>query len=376
MAGNLRIDDIDHPYWTSRAGNALRFALWHERRRHAAPYLRMIAPHFDEADAKRLRAAADSFEKETAALAELTALLPIGGDERAHWEEENIAAAEKLLGEARVRDEAGMAALEEVVRVDFGVFANADADALQKLVADDDLLVSEAALSGLVRLAPEDLGQRLAALFASEPDARKKRADGPIHRQILWALSHVEGAAATEAIGKAVFFPGESDAVPEAISGWAAELLWDRKGKESRERFLSALDSEIPHVVNLGLKYVGRCGNPEDLARLKELDLPAAYAARIRLGDETAYPALFAVLATPAWWEAYSSLRDLGPRVEPHAIPMLNSPDPRVVHYVGILLSRVGTKKSVAPLEKACAKYPGAGRLRQALEDLKKRIGK
>jgi len=374
LAGNLRVTGIDHPYWTSRAGNAVRFALWHERRRHAAPYLRAIAGAFGETAAASLREAAGEFEKETALLGELTALLPPGGDEKAHWEEKNIARAEELLAGAGAHYAAGVDALQRVADVDFAAFATRDADALRKLVADRNQLVSEEALAALVALAPDDLDARLAALFDSEPDERKEMGDGPIHRQILFALAGIDSEAATDAIGRAVFFEGRCDAVPTAVSRWAAQLYWTRKGAAGRALFLRALDSKTPHVVDQGLEYLGRCGDPADLARLKGFPRPAAYAARILLGDDAAYADLVAGLRTDGWYDAYSRLRALGPRIEPHVLPYLESDDPRVVHYVAILLSRVGTEKSLEPLERAVAKYPSAQRLRQALEDLRGRL--
>ena len=52
-----------------------------------------------------------------------------------------------------------------------------------------------------------------ARLMASEPDVKKKGADGPIHRHLLFALAKLPTETATEGIGEAVFFAGESDAV-------------------------------------------------------------------------------------------------------------------------------------------------------------------
>jgi HEAT repeat protein len=250
----------------------------------------------------------------------------------------------------------------------------ADPDALQELVGDPDQLRAEAALAALVRLAPKDLDRRLAELFRTLPDARKEMGDGPIHRQLLFALSHLDTPVATEAIGRAVFFPGESDAVPPAISRWAAEMYWERAGKQGREVWVEALDSETPHVLDQGLYHLGLIGDPEDVPRLGEFERPAAYEARIRLGDDSAYPDLVAGLSTPDRYDSYSRLRALGPRVEPHVLPFLEGDDPVLTHFVGILLSRVGTEKSVEPLSRAVERYPAAARLRQALEDLKKRL--
>jgi len=375
FAGNLRVTHIDHRYWTSRAGNSLRYALWHERRRHAAPYLREVASHFGEADGAHLRNAANAFERETALLKQLTDLLPEGVDENSHWDAANIKQAEKLLADALVEHEAGIAAIQAAVRVDFSAFRTKDAQALENLVAGKHLLTSEAALAALVKLAPNDLDVRLARLMASEPDEKKQMADGPIHRHLLFALAAIDSDVATEAIGKAILFPGKSDAVAPAVSNWAAEIYWKRKGKEGRAVFVKALDSGTPHVVDQGIKYVGLCGDKSVLPRLAKFETPAAYQARIRLGDATAWTPLIEGLSTAQWFASYSRLRELGPAVEPHVFPYLKHRNPAVVTYVAALLSRVGTAKSLPLIEKTVSRNPGNARIRQALSDLKKRLG-
>jgi len=378
LAGNLRIDDIDHRYWTTRKGNALRYALWAERRRHAAPYLKEIAPHFPEKDRAHLLTAARSFEHEAATLAKLVEMFPVGGDESAHWQEKNIRRAEAMLAAAETHHEAGMKALQAAVRVDFSPFATKDADKLEALVRDRNLLVSEAALAALVKLAPPDLDLRLARLMAEEPDEKKELADGPIHRQLLFALAKLDSAVATEAIGRAVFFAGKSDGqfVRNAVSNWAAEIYWKRTQKRSRDLFAKALDSDVPHVVDNGIKYLGRSGDESLLPKLAKFATPAAYQTRIRLGDETAWPLLIAGLATPEWFASYSLLRELGATVEPHVFPYLESENPAMVTCVAALLSRVGTEKSLPLVTKAVADHPDIPRIKQALDDLRSRLEK
>ena len=375
-AGNLRVSDIDHRYWTTRTGNALRYALWHERRRHAAPYLREIAPHFNQGDGAHLREAANAFEKETALLKQLTDLLPVGGEEKAHWEEGNIQKAERLLLDALGHHERGIAAIQAAVRVDFSPFATKDADALETLVTDKHLLTSEAALAALVKLSPKDLDVRLARLMAGEPDEKKEMADGPIHRHLLFALAAIDSDVATEAIGRAIFFAGKSDAVVQAVSNWAAELYWARRGKAGNDVFVKALDSDTPHVVAQGIKYLGVSGDKTALPHLAKFKTAAAYQARIRLGDTAAWPLLIEGLSTPAWFESYSRLRELGPIVESHVFPYLEDENPAVVTYVAALLSRVGTEKSLPLVEKTVERNPENTRIRQALFDLKERLAK
>jgi len=374
LAGNLRVDGIDHGYWTSRKGNAERFEMWAERRKHAAPWLRSVAKRRGEEDAARLRRAADLYERESRVLGELSALLPKGGDEKAHWEESNVVRAEALLAKAEALHRRALPELEAVAGGAAAPIRTKDPDALQRRVREGDYLEALEALDALVRLAPEDLDRRLAKLFESCPDARKDLSDGPIHRQLLWALEDLDSEVATAAIGRAVFFPGESDAVKPAISRWAAEIYWRRKGKEGREVFLKALDSDVPHVVAHGLKYCGKTGDPELLPRIREFDRPAAWHARVLLGDETAYPKLFEGLAAKEWWKCYTPLRELGARVEEHAFPFLEHANPQVVVYTAILLSRVGTAASKGPLERTIGRHPGIGRLKQALTDLEKRL--
>jgi len=376
LAGNLRVTNIDHRYWTSRKGNALRYALWAERRSHAGPYLREIAPHFGEKDGAHLMKASASFVLEAAVLAKLAGMFPVGGDEKPHWDETNIKRAEEHLAEAEVHYEAGIAAIQAAVRVDFTPFETKDADKLEKLVTDRNLLVSEAALAALVTLAPPDLDLRLARLMADEPDEKKEMADGPIHRHILFALARLNSAVATEAIGKAVFFAGASDAVAPSVSKWAAEIYWKRTKEGSRDRFVRALDSEVPHVVDLGIKYLGMSGDESLLPKLARFETPAAYQARIRLGDETAWPLLVKGLATPAWYASYSRLRELGAKVEPHVFPYLEDENPVLVTYVAALLSRVGTQRSLPLVTKAVADHPENARIKQALDDLRKRLEK
>ena len=376
FAGNLRVSDIDHRYWTTRKGNALRYALWHERRRHAAPYLREIAPHFGKADSAHLGRAADAFEKETALLKQLTDLLPVGGNEKAHWDEGNITRAEKLLLGALEHHEAGIAAIQAVVHVDFSPFATKDADALEKLVAAKQLLTSEAALAALVKLAPKDLDARLARLMATEADEKKERADGPIHRHLLFALAKLDSEIATEAIAEAILFPGQSDDVSPAVSNWAAEIYWERKGKAGKDVFVRALVSDTPHVVDQGIKYLGMTGDKSVLPVLLKFEKPAAYYARIQLGDEAAWPLLIRGLSAPNWFESYGRLRELGSAVEPHVFPYLEDENPQVLTAVAALLSRVGTEKSLPLVAQTAARNPENARVAQALSDLKQRLGK
>lgn len=372
LAGNLRIDDIQHGYWTSRKGNAARFEMWAERRKHAAPWLRSIAKRHGTANAVRLDRAAAALERDAKLLAELSALLPRGGDEKAHWDESNMAKAEELLAKAETLHGLALAELDAVAG--FSPLATKDPAALQKIVVEGDYVDALAALDALVRLAPKDLDRRLADLFASCPDERKELADGPIHRQLIFALEKHDSDVATEAIGKAVSFPGLSDAVKPAISKWAAEMYWARKGKEGNEVFVKALDSKVGHVVEHGLKYCGMTGDESLLPRIKEFDLPAAWIARVVLGDESAYPKLFEGLGGPAWRKSYFPLRELGAQVEKHAFPFLENENEQTAVYTAILLSRVGTKASVEPLKKTIERLPENGRLKQALADLEKRL--
>jgi len=374
LAGNLHVTDIDHFYWTTRKGNALRYSMWAERRRHAAPYLRAIAGNHGTEARAYLENAAEEFAMDAQFLAELTRLLPVGIDDQAHWDKTNIEKAEELLGKASVHHRSGMAALQKVAQVDFAPIEKGTADELVAAVAGNDHLTAEAALAALVKLNPDDLDVRLAALFVSEPDIRKDRADGPIHRQIIWALAKCDSDVATEAIGQAIFFPGKSDAVAPAISGWAAELYWERKGKDGRAVFVKALDSETPHVVDAGLKYLGLCEDKSVLPLLEKFEKPAAYEARIRLGDESAYPLLIAGLGTPAWFDSYSRLRAMGSQVEEHVFPFTTNANPQLAFYATVLLSRIGTEKSLPYLKASIERQPGNARLEQALADLKRRI--
>ena len=365
---------VDHPYWTSRKGNATRFALWHERRSHAAPYLEAIADSHGEPAASLLRKAAEAFAAETAVLGKLTDLLPVGVDEKAHWDESNIRQAEALLKTALDRHGGGMELLAAAVGFDLKAYETTDADALQKLVADRNVLVADLALARLVALGPDDLDRRLAALWESEADARKEMADGPIHRQLLFALARLDSEIATEAIGRAILFQGGSDDVPIAITRWAARIYWDRKGKAGVQAYLDALESDAPHVQDQGLTYLGRTGDASLLPRMQGIERPAAYHARILLGDDTAYPALIEVLRTRDWYAAYSLLRESGERSEDPALEYLGDDDQQFVTYVAALLSRIGTAKSIPALEKTVAKHPDNERIRQALGDLRERL--
>lgn len=374
LAGNLRVTGIDHPYWTSRKGNSLRYALWAERRKHAGPYLREIAPRFPERERSLLLKAATEFEKEAGYLAKLAERFPVGSAESGHWGEDNEMQAMELLALAEMNFAEGVNWLAVVAQVDFSPFETKDADALEKLVTSDDILTSEAALAALAKLAPKDLDVRLARLMTSEPDVKKMGADGPIHRHLLFALAKLDSDIATDAIGEAVFFAGESDAVKPAVSKWAAEIYWERRGAAGKNLWLKALDSEVPHVRAAGLKYLGMCGDKAVLPKLAKCEEPAAYQARIRLGDDTAWAPLVAGLGTPAWYASYSLLRELGPAVEPHVFPYLEDDNQAIVVYVSALLSRVGTEKSLPLLEKTVAANPDIPRIAQALADLKKRL--
>jgi hypothetical protein len=370
LAGNLRVDDIPHGYWTSRKGNSSRFSLWAAQRRHAAPYLREIAKHHGQKAQTYLEIAAREFAVESEYLDQLTALLPVGVDEQSHWEEANMAKAEDLLGKASVHHMSGMAALEKVAKVDRSWLLTRSADNLQQAIAGDDLWRAEEALAALVNLSPPDLDQRLAALFLSEPDVRKRHADGPIHRQILWALAKLDSDVATDAIRDAIFFPGKSDAVPRAVSNWAGELYWERRGKLGVETYLRATKSEIPHVVDTGLKYIGRCGDKSVLPKLMGFEKPAAYEARILLGDDRAWPLLIQGLGTPEWFDSYSRLRAMGAKAEEWVIPFATSKNPQLARNSTLLLSRIGTEKSLPVIRAAIARNPDDARLKQALSDL------
>jgi hypothetical protein len=378
LAGNLRVEGIPHGYWTSRKGNATRYMLWYERRKHAAPWIRGIMKRFGEDEQMYLTGAARWFETDSDTLKVLRTLLSPETEETAHWEEENIRKAEHLLRSAAENYQAGIKDLQVVADVDFSRFETKDADALQKIVMEGDYLDALMALDALMKLEPKDLDRRLADLFENVPTKHKELADGPFQRQLIFALAQVDTDVATEAIGQAIFFPGETDAPPVkyAISKWAAEIYWKRKGKSGKAVFVKALDSEVPHVVEHGLKYCGMTGDKSLLPRIREFDQPAAWHARVLLGDDSAWPLLFKGLAAPQWWKSYYALRDTGAKCEKHAFPFLEDENPQIVVYTAIVLSYVGTEASVAPLEKAIAANPENARLKKALADLKKRLEK
>lgn len=367
---------IDHPYWTSRKGNAVRFAMWHRRRSHAAPFLREIAKRHGEG----LTAAAAEFEKETALLAELLTFLGPQADEAAHWVPANVARAAKLVEAAGRHHEAGMAAIRKAIASplldSLDALAKMDADALQKEVAGPNALVAEAALARLVALAPKDLDARLAALWTSLPEARKDLADGPIHRQILFALSHLDTPAATEAIGRAVFFAGKGDDVPHAVARWAAEMYWKRRGAEGRDVWLKAMDSEVPHVADLGVRYVGKTGDKSLLPKLKGRKGASASFARALLGDEAGWEELFAALAEPEWVPAAKLLIEAGAPAEPRVIARLKDPNPQVLTACAIVLSRMGSAAALEPLKATVDAHPEIPRIKQAYDDLQKRLAK
>jgi len=368
------VTGIEHPYWTSRKGNSYRIATWHKRRASAAPYLREIAPHHDGAAQAAMEGAAAEFEAECAELKAVLDRIPQGCDEAKHWGAANEKAmAERLLA-AGERHRKGVEALEKALGAG-GVLAK-DADEAERLVVDGNGIVAEQALAELVRLAPKDLDARLAHLWGAVPDAKKEMADGPIHRQILYALDKVQTDVATEAIGKAIFFEGKGDDVNWAITRWAAEMYWARNGKDGRALWEKAIESSLPHVREYASPYIGRIGDKELLSTVRDLPFSGAYFSRILLGDETGWAPLIAELGgqKPTW--AYLLLVELGAQGEPRLLPMLDDANPNIAIGCAVVLSRVGTEASLAPLEKCAKAHAELPRLQRALDDLRKRLGK
>ena len=374
FARNLSVTGIDHPYWTSRKGNSYRIATWYKRRSNAGQYLLDIAPRHEGAVKEAMISAAAEFEAECQELSVVLALIPPGCDERVHWLEGNdTKMAERLLA-AGERHRKGVEALEKALGA--GAAAAKDADTAEKLVVDGNGILAEQALAELVRLAPKDLDVRLARLWAAVPDAKKEMADGPIHRQILYALDKVNTDVATEAIGKAIFFEGKGDDVNWAITRWAAEMYWARKGKDGRALWEKAIASPLPHVREYASPYVGRIGDEALLPLVKDLPFSGAYFSRILLGDETGWAPLIGELGgqKPTW--AYLLLVELGAQAEPRLLPMLDDANPNISIGCAVVLSRVGTEASLAPLEKCAKAHAETPRLKRALDDLKKRLGK
>lgn len=319
-------------------------------------------------------AAAAEFESECAEMKLVLDRIPPGCDESVHWDAANEKAMAERLLVAGARHLKGVMALEKALGG--GATTAKDADEAEKLVVSGNGIVAEQALAELVRLAPKDLDARLARLWDAVPDAKKEMADGPIHRQILYALDKVNTDVATEAIGKAVFFEGKGDDVHWAITRWAAEMYWARKGKDGRALWEKAIASPLPHVREYASPYVGRIGDKALLPLVKDLPFSGAYFSRILLGDETGWAPLIGELGgqKPTW--AYLLLVELGAAGEPRLLPMLDDPNPNIAVGCAVVLSRVGTEACLAPLEKCAKAHPELPRLQRALADLKKRLGK
>ncbi len=367
---------IDHPYWTSRKGNAVRFAMWHRRRAQAGPFLREIASRHPDG----LLTAAGELERETVALAQVVAILGPDAPEAAHWEGANVERVAALLGEAERCHAAGITAIKAAIKSPLldklAALGTMDPDALAREVQGPHGIVAEAALARLVALAPQDLDARLAALWDQAPAVRKELADGPIHRQILFALSHLDTPVATEAIGKAVSFSGAGDDVPHAVARWAAQLYWTRRGAAGVAVWLAALDSNVPHVAELGIKYVGKTGDRALLPRLAGRTGPAAAYARAMLGDEAGWTELFGALGGPDWVASAKLLIEVGAPAQPRLIAALEHAEGQPLVACAIVLSRMGDAAALAPLEAAAAKHPAIPRLAVAVTDLRRRVGK
>lgn len=319
-------------------------------------------------------AAAAAFDADFAELKAVLDRIPPGCDESVHWDPANEKAMGEHLTSAGVRHQKGVEALEKALGA--GMAAAKDADEAEKLVVGGNGIVAEQALAELVRLAPKDLDARLARLWDAVPDAKKEMADGPIHRQILYALDKVNTDVATEAIGKAVFFEGKGDDVNWAITRWAAEMYWSRKGKDGRALWEEAIASPLPHVREYASPYVGRIGDKDLLPLMKDLPFSGAYFSRILLGDETGWTPLIAELGgqKPTW--AYLLLVELGADGEPRLLAMLDDPNLNIAVGCAVVLSRVGTEASLAPLETCAKAHPELPRLQRAVSDLKKRLAK
>jgi len=352
----------------------VRIAMWLKRRSFAAPYLREIASHHDDAVKRGLLAAADHFEAECPNLEAISNVIPVSAPESVHWDEGNIAKVAKLLAAAEGEHRRGVEALESGLGA-FNVGAK-DADGLEKRVVEGNGPVAEAALAALVALAPKDLDVRLARLWDAAPDAKKELADGPIHRQILFALDGLKTDAATEAIGRAVFFEGKGDDISPAVSRWAAEMYWARKGKAGRAVWEKAIDSQVEHVRVVASKYIGRLGDTALLPKVKEIANANAYYARVLLGDEGGWDLLAKELGGERPTQAYLLLVELGAPAEAHVLSLLDDANAKVVVAAAVTLSRVGTETSLEPLSKCAKAHPEVARLAKAVEDLKKRLGK
>ncbi len=382
MAHNLSVTGIAHGYWTSRLGNGTRLGLWRKRRSHAAPFLRAIAPRHAESIRPALLRAAEAFERETGILQELTVTLP-AGEEAPHWREDRIATARALLARAEAAHRLAMEALAEAVPGGLAAevratLASRDAEDLQRRVGHPHTLVAEAALTALVRLAPPDLDARLAALWDLPAESRKTGADGPIHRQILFALARLDTPVATDAIGRAVLFEGKGDDVPRAICRWAAEMTWKRRGVDARDLFVRAFESASPVVRAAAVPYLGRLGDRALLPRLQGVPGPEAALARALLGEAAAVKELFAALAGDQWYGAYTGLLELGAAVEAESRSRLEAgpSSSQALTLLGILISRVGGPDSLEALRKAAAAHPEIPRLAKAVKDLEERLSK
>lgn len=374
MARNLTVSGIDHPYWNSRKGNSVRFAIWAKRRSFAATYLREIASHHDEAVKTRLLAAADAFEREVPQLDAIVQVLPVSAPEEVHCDKGNIIEVRTRLAAAEAEHTKGVEALELALGA-FDVGAK-DADGLERRVIEGNGTVAESALAALMKLAPADLDARLARLWTACPDAKKEGADGPIHRQILFALDTLKTDLATEAIGRAVFFEGKGDDVSPAVSRWAAEMYWARRGKAGRAVWEKAIDSTVEHVRVIAAKYVGRLGDAALLPKVAAIANANAYYARILLGDEGGWDALAKELGGERPTQAYLLLVELGAPSEAHVLPLLGDANPAVMAGAAVTLSRVGTEASLDALSKCAKAHPEVPRLGKALDDLKRRLAK
>lgn len=276
------------------------------------------------------------------------------GAEETYWERDRVARVQaRLLEAANLHREA-------IRLLGAPPTLPADADALEKLVGHEDTLVAEAALVRLAALRPSDLDRRLARLLDTLPDVAKAGADGPIHRQILWALDKLPSDVATDAIGRAIFFEGKSDAMPGAVSTWAAQMFWRRRGKAGRGVLLQAFDARRESV----LEFLGHLEDASLVERLKGFDHPGAYASRCRLGDDSAFAPLIEKFANR--YAGRRLLCELGPRAEKFLLPYLDHP--KLAAPVAEVLVRVGGESSIAALEKR-------PQFAEALRKLRKRLG-
>jgi HEAT repeat protein len=405
--------------------NPVRIAMWKKRRWSAVQYVYGLSKSQPGKHRSDLARAYPFLLLEHQKFLEpLSALYPVGQDPAAARDPDRIAKAQKLLREAQSAHRAAMKALYRAAVADLDLpealreileapaepspertkaylegighelagirvlcalrLGDGPADpavvtALVLHVDDPHLLVAEAALASLVRLSPPELSETLAGLMGSCPrETRKELADGPIQRQILFALAGQEDEAATTAIAEAILDDGALDDVPPAISRWAATLLRERLGEKAKPALLRAFESDVPHVREHALFHLVDLGAKEVLPALKERTDPASLTARVRLGDETALATLFAHLEDPdrsVRSAAVNGLMSLGPTIEPKVLERIAAGGSvRLLANCGYVLSAVGTEKSIPVLEELAKRQGVAPHATRALQMLKARL--